>query len=208
MSRQKHSAETRDEIYIQYLYGMESPSLASTFHLLRRWKDAQDIDDCAICMQKYPTLESKKVKTNKTDNDGNPIFRDKITESGNDTRWVLSFDWKTHDPAEARSLSYDFYDHGWPGSVTFLALHDNMIIDKKTGELVARTSADDLSENVAAGQETRSDRRFFQCVLSLSNHDEKHAETLKKSFERIFADSIRILPEHLIGAFERNDDEA
>lgn len=180
-----------NEHRISYLYAVELPSLATVFDILRTWRDNSGFSDCALIMQRYPTLETKKVNTGKTGEDGAPVFREKVVETRSDTRWVLSFDWTTRDPSEARKLDYDFYDDGWPCSASFAALAEDMVIDKRNGELVPR-------EDLAEPRELRA----YECVLSVPAYDESRVEKIRTGFENAFKEFIVPLPEHIVAAFE------
>lgn len=180
-----------NEHQISYLYAVELPSLATAFDVLRAWRNDSGFSDCALTMQRYPTLETKTVNTGKTNECGAPVFRERVVEIRNDTRWVLSFDWKTKDPSEARKLDYDFYDNGWPCSVSFTALAEDMVIDKKNGELVPR-------EDLADPRELRA----YECVLSVPTYDESRAEKIRTGFENAFKQFIIPLPKHIVAAFE------
>lgn len=101
-----------------YTWELYAADLSYAFSALRRFRNALSLTDCMLSMCRYPVLERRRVKTAKKDDEGHPIYKEKITEVPSDIRWVLSFEWKTRDPAEARLLEYAFYDDGWTGKVS------------------------------------------------------------------------------------------
>lgn len=120
-------SESSDDTHIEKTYDFYARDLSIAFSILRELTEKEGLTSSVLTMQKYPTLEHVQRKSRKKDKDGNAIMVDKVVEVANDARWVLSFDWKTRDPAEARCLSYDFYDDGWPCSIAFMLADDEEI---------------------------------------------------------------------------------
>lgn len=117
-------SENPDERHVEKVYDFYAHDLSVAFELLRKFTDQEGLTASVIAMQKYPTLEHVVKSSKKREADGNLIATDKVVEKKSDTRWVLSFDWKTKDPAEARCLEYDFYDDGWPCKIAFMLADD------------------------------------------------------------------------------------
>lgn len=151
-----------DARHIEYVYDFYAKDLSRAFRALKTFTDENELTPSTITMQKFPEVETVKKKTKKKDADGNPVFSEKKVVKKSDIRWVMSFDWKTKDPAEARVLEYHFYDNGWPGSVV-IAANDGIEVE----------SLD------------KCDCHSFEVSLRLQNNE--RASKLEKSFSHIMA---------------------
>ena len=143
----------KDTHHVEYLYDFYAKDLSSAFSALRKFTSANSLTPSAITMQKFPEVETVRKKTGKLDESGNPVYSEKKKVKHSDIRWVLSFDWKTKDPAEARSLDYLFYDDGWSGSVSFI--------------IAEGADSSDTSKDVPE----RKSPFLFECTLTLCDND-------------------------------------
>lgn len=167
-----------DNLHTSYIYDFYAPDLSYAFSALRKWTEKENLSPCTLTMQKYPTLEHKKVKTRKKNADGTPVYADKVVEHKSDMRWVLSFEWKTnHDPKDARRLEYDFYMEGWPASVSFTIAQDEAVFIDETPPDV------DSSNNGETKNERKNAPRMFECILAID--DTGRFDGIKDSFEDI-----------------------
>lgn len=159
-------ARDEENHHIEYIYDFYAKDLSYAFSALRKWNEKANLTASTLTMQKFPEVEHKKVKTRKKNKEGTPVYTDKIVEHKSDIRWVLSFDWKTKDPTEARCLEYHFYDDGWPGSATFMFTEDNYIT---------------LNDN--DGNNDEDSARRFECTVTL--YDREHSDEVIAAFEDV-----------------------
>lgn len=149
-----------------YTWEFYAADLSYAFSALRRFRNALSLTDCMLSMCRYPVLERRCVKTAKKDDEGRPIYKEKITEVTSDIRWVLSFEWKTRDPAEARLLEYAFYDDGWSGKVS-------IVLDDPAKMPVIDPDADNKK------QEDETEKKPALCwQVVLETRDTKRAEEI------------------------------
>lgn len=152
--------------HVEYLYDFHAKDLSRAFRALREYTEQNSLTPSTLTMQKFPEMEIVRRKTKKTDSEGNPVYSEKKAVKHSDVRWVLSFDWKTKDPADARALEYCFYDNGWPGSVSFVIAEPEEIA-------------------LAPRDEKREAPMLFEC--SFSFHDNPRARELANSFAEILS---------------------
>lgn len=152
--------------HVEYLYDFHAKDLSRAFRALREFTEKNSLTPSTLTMQKFPEVETVRKNTKKTDADGNPVYSEKKTVKHSDVRWVLSFDWKTKDPADARTLEYCFYDNGWPGSVSFIIAEPDEIA-------------------LAPRDEKREEPMLFEC--SFSFHDNPRARELADSLAEVLS---------------------
>lgn len=156
----------KDAHRIEYRYNFHAKELSRAFSALREYTEKNSLTPSTLTMQKFPELATVRKKIKKTDSEGNPVYSEKKTVKHSDVRWVLSFDWKTQDPADARTLEYCFYDNGWPGSVSFIIAKPDEIA-------------------LAPRDEKREEPMLFEC--SFSFHDNPRARELADSLAEILS---------------------